>query len=245
MRDGPTARLTEWGLELRRSRFLYRIGLASADRVVVMTETARELARGAFGIDDALVIRLFAELPPEPVTPSREAFLWIGGLVEVKNPLAYLELARRIPEASFWMVGTERLTGQEVVARVRSEAQKIPNLQLLPPMSADEILTLYERAVAVVSTSFVEGFGNVLLESWARGSPVLSLRYDPDGVIERHNLGVVAHGSVDELAAAARRLWAGREAIDPEPYRAYVARYHDSDVVGAQWAGLVSELLGE
>lgn len=242
-KDAATARMTEWGLELRRARLLYRIGLSAADRIVVMTETARELAREVFGIDDARLIRLFAEVPPEPVPSSREAFLWVGGLINVKNPFAYLELARRVPEATFWMVGAERFTGQEVVARVRAEAPSIPNLTLLPSMSADEILTLYDRAVAVVSTSFVEGFGNVLLESWARGVPVLSLRYDPDGVIERHELGAVCHGSLDELAEAARRLWADHQTIEPRRYRAYVERFHDPAVVGAQWNALVSELL--
>jgi glycosyltransferase involved in cell wall biosynthesis len=208
------------------------------------SETQSRLARQTFDIDDALVIPYFAEVPPRVEAGPREAFLWIGGLVEVKDPLAYLELARRVPEARFLMVGTDRRTGSEVAARLRAEVPSVPNVELLPPMSAEEILTLYDRAVAVVSTSVLEGFPNVFLEGWARGVPALSLRVDPDHVIETHALGTVCNGSLDELATAARRLWADRESIDPEPYRAYVVRFHDPAAVAAQWVSLVSELLG-
>jgi glycosyltransferase involved in cell wall biosynthesis len=241
--DVATLRMTAGGLYLRRVMFQYRIGLIAADRVVVLTEAQRELARRAFGIDDAVFVPYFAEVPPQHVGGQREAFLWVGGLIEGKDPLAYLELARRIPEARFWMVGTDRFGSDEVAARVRSEAPNVENLELFPPMSSDDILGLYERAVAVVSTSVIEGFPNVFLEGWARGCPVLSLRVDPDRVIETHGLGTICHGSFDELAAATRRLWAERETIDPKPYRAYVERFHDPDAVAAKWVALVRELL--
>jgi glycosyltransferase involved in cell wall biosynthesis len=240
--DAAILRITSGGLYLRRMMFQYRIGLMAADRVVVLTDAQRELARN-LGVDDAVFVPLFAEVPPEPVNGSHEAFLWVGGLIGGKDPLAYLELARRVPEAQFWMVGTDRFGSEEVAARVRSEAPTVPNLRMFPPMTGDEILGMYKRAVAVVSTSVIEGFPNVFLESWARGRPVLSLRLDPDRVIENHGLGAVCNGSLDELAATARRLWAEREDIDPEPYRAYVEHFHDPGKVGAQWAALVRELL--
>ena len=49
----------------------YRIGLLGRRPVVVMTKQERELARTAFGIDDAVVIPYFGEVPP-PLTVSRE-----------------------------------------------------------------------------------------------------------------------------------------------------------------------------
>lgn len=60
--------------------------------------------------------------------------------------------------------------------------------------------------------------------------------------MQREGARTIKRGGFAE--AAARKLWAEHERIDPEPYRAYVERFHDSAVVGAEWAGLVSELLG-
>jgi glycosyltransferase involved in cell wall biosynthesis len=52
----------------------------------------------------------------------------------------------------------------------------------------------YERAAALVCTSSVEGFPNTFVEAWSRGLPVIST-FDPDGVIARGGLGLVARDS--------------------------------------------------
>jgi glycosyltransferase involved in cell wall biosynthesis len=141
------------------------------------------------------------------------------------------------------MVATDRGPRWRTLAdRVRVEAQRVPNLELLPARPRNELLGLYERAVAVVTTSYFEGFPNALLEAWARGAPALSLRIDPDGVIARHRLGRVAHGSPADLAAYAREAWEARAAVDPEHTRTYVAAVHDPAAVGAQWVDLVGRL---
>lgn len=230
------------GLELRRSRAQYRLGLKLADVTVVQTAEQEELARGRFGLEVEL-IRSFAQ-PARTHDGPREGFLWVGALAEVKDPLSYVELARRVPEARFTMIGGVR-AGSEVLAEaVRVAAAEVPNLTLLAPPGRAATLEAYGAAVALVSTSRFEGFPNTFLEAWARGTPVLSLRADPDGVVERHRLGVVGHGSIDRLAASIRAL-----AAEPPDEAArtrvadYVRREHDPSVVGPQWAQLVRRFL--
>ena len=48
----------------------------------------------------------------------------------------------------------------------------------------------------------MEGFPNIFIEAWAFGVPVLSLYFDPGSVIEKENLGEVAHGNIDKLLKA-------------------------------------------
>ena len=67
---------------------------------------------------------------------------------------------------------------------VDSAVEQIENLEVLGQLPHEQLLSLIDRAVAVVSTSAAEGMPNVFLEAWARGVPVLSLDYDPDGRIE-------------------------------------------------------------
>jgi len=242
VRDRRVAELSGASLDEWPTRVQYLFGLHAAHAVVVQTDEQRFLARSERGVE-ARVIRSFCEPAPAQAQP-RDAFLWLGGLVGSKDPVSYVELARRVPEARFLMVATDRgETWAKLAHDVRARAEATPNLDVLSALDREVVLALYYRAVAVVSTSWFEGFPNTFLESWARGAPVLSLRVDPDSVIEQHQLGAACHGSLDELAAAARRLWGQRESIDPAPFRDYVARVHDPAVVGRQWASLVQELL--
>jgi glycosyltransferase involved in cell wall biosynthesis len=222
------------------TRVQYRAGLRVANAVVVQTDEQLALARRV-GIRPTL-IRSFCPLPPVPHR-EREAFLWVGALIEFKDPLAYVRLAAAVPEARFWMIATDRGPRWRALAdRVRAEAQSVPNLELLAPRPREELLELYERAVAVVTTSYFEGFPNALLEAWARGTPALSLRIDPDGVIAANRLGRVAGASVERLAADAREAWRGRATVDSEQTRTYIARVHDPAAIGGQWAELVRRL---
>jgi hypothetical protein len=241
--DRAVARRGGTGLEDGAARAQYLLGLRLANSVVVQTEEQRALARDRRGID-ARVIRSFCETQPAS-DELRNAFVWIGGLAGSKDPLAYLELARRLPEASFRMVAADRgaLSGS-LAEDVRAAAASLPNVLLVDWLPRGEVLELYRTAVAVVNTSHFEGFPNTFLEGWASGAPALSFRVDPDGVIVRHGLGAVCGGSLDELARAARELWEHRVDADGSGPRDYVARVHDPRVVGGEWARLIEELIG-
>jgi glycosyltransferase involved in cell wall biosynthesis len=229
------ASLEEWP-----TRMQHRLGLRLAHAIVVQTKAQRILAsrRGL----RAEVIPSFVA-PAEAAGGPRDAFLWIGGLSEVKNPLAYLSLAEAIPEARFIMVVSRRGAQWEALERVVQErAARLPNIELLPAMTREGVLELYGRAVAVVNTSWFEGFPNTLLEGWARGAPALSLSVDPDGVITRRSLGAACGGDFPSFVTAAARLWETRASRPPATIE-YVAETHAPEVVGPRWARLLHELL--
>lgn len=243
VRDRDLLRQQGGGLESWSARTQARIGMRCAHAVVVQTEQQAELARSSLGVRPH-VIRNFCDLG-DARPESRDMFVWIGGFLGTKNPHALLDLAERVPEAQFVMVARERTGWEQLAASVRKRATQLPNVALLPPRPRDELLGLYSRALAVVSTSLVEGFSNVFLEGWARGVPTLSLRVDPDGVITRHGLGGVAGGSIDELARISRRYVddpTAAEVAGDAAYR-YVQETHAPEVVGVVWAALVEKLL--
>lgn len=221
----------------RRNGILFELGVRLADRIVVQNDEQRRLCERRFG-RNALVIKSIAQAAPardhEP-----EAFLWAGRIVWYKRPLVFIELARSVPEATFWMVavpepGEDR---QRLLDQVKRSARDVPNLELLSPRPRGELMALVERSVASVNTADFEGLSNAFLEGWARGVPALALTHDPDGLIERFGLGGFAGGSADKLAALARETWASRHAQQAvaQRCRRYVADEHSAETIYTQW----------
>ncbi len=218
-----------------------QLGLRLADQVVAQTAEQQAVATRSLGAKVAL-IRSFCEPVSTPLAP--EAFLWIGGIIDYKQPLAYLDLAQRVPDARFQMVATERPGWERLAQEVHELARSLPNVFLLAPRPRDALLALYAKAIAVVNTSAFEGFPNTFLEAWSCGVPALSLGVDPDRVIGEHGLGAVAGGSLEQLARLVSLYWERRGTLaEGEAAKDYVRRHHDPAVVGEAWMELIATLL--
>jgi glycosyltransferase involved in cell wall biosynthesis len=227
----------------RRDQLIYELGVRLADAIVVQTEEQVEPCEAAFGLLPIVIKSLAA--PAEPQVGEPMAFLWVGRLASYKRPLEYVELARAVPEARFWLIGVPQAdvsNGVSVGAALIAAAAEVPNLELLEPRSSAEVGELMSRAVAAVGTADFEGMPNVLLEAWSRGVPALVLTHDPEGVITTHGLGGFANGSRDKLAALAREQWQTRKHRDElsRRCREYVASHHAPDVVAEQWREVLS-----
>jgi glycosyltransferase involved in cell wall biosynthesis len=234
----------------RIGQALSRLARRRANAVVVQTEQQARLARKSTG-DEARVhvIRSFSDPgPPARHSESSDSFLWVGRTVPYKLPLEYAALARAMPDVRFRMVAP--VIGEspaDLVGEVAAADRELANLELLGHVWRESVLDLIDRAAAVVLTSEYEGMPNVFLEAWGRGVPVLSLHFDPDGVIAREGVGLFAEGSRERLVDEARRLWDDSDlrAEMGARGREYVARTHAPDVIGERWAQLLGEVLGK
>jgi glycosyltransferase involved in cell wall biosynthesis len=231
----------------RSNRMIYRLGVRLADAVVVQSDDQIALAHEAFGSLRRVVrIPSFAESlePAGGAGGPRDTFVWLGRAVPQKQPLRYVELAQAVPEAQFIMIPVPDGPSRPVLEALTAEAQRVPNLTILEPLQHAELPSLFGRAVAVVNTSTLEGMPNTFLEAWSCGIPVLTLEFDPDGVVVRERLGIAAGGSWDAFVAGARELWESRFARTDVRARVqtYVRRNHSLDAVGARWDALIGEL---
>ena len=236
---------------------LYRFGARSAAAIVVQNGRQAALARKEFpGVTRIEEIPSFAERA-EAASASPSAFLWVGRLDAYKQPARYIELAEALPDARFWMIirrldparsgGSPGGDSDPTLERECIErASGLSNLSILEQRPHAEAMELVSRAVAVVNTGAAEGMPNLFLEAWARGVPVLSSEFDPDGRIAENGLGTAAGGSFGAFRAAARELWesrADRSGVFART-RAYVEATHGLDAVTARWRALISELGG-
>jgi glycosyltransferase involved in cell wall biosynthesis len=227
----------------RRYLLMHKLGLRLADAVVVQTAEQASLCSAACGRTPVLIKSLSPAAEQRERTPS--AFLWVGRLIGYKRPLEYLELARAVPEATFWMVAVplEHVDGEEQLAdEVIARSSTLPNLKLLPPRPHEELVELMWHAVASVNTSDFEGMPNALLEAWSRGVPALVLTCDPGGVVIKHGLGAVANGSQARFAELARELWQSRgdqHALSLR-CRRYVADNHSPRELARRWSDVLA-----
>ena len=158
---------SDTGLAKRVDYAVYRYGGRRTDAIVVQTGERATLARAMFPRAPRIVeIPSFAE-PAAEATATPEAFLWSGRLDKIKNPGAYVALARAVPEGRFWMIPKFAHENPAEYERLRSAAATIPNLELVDSRPRDALMELVDRSVAIVNTSPCEGMPNMFLEGWA------------------------------------------------------------------------------
>ena len=197
----------------RRRRFwpLYAWGLARADRIFVqhrgqLSGLARHLRSKAY---------IFPKLPNAKgqslvVTPHakrREYVAWVGMLRQHKRPDLLIEIARSNPSIPFIVCGgpTGHRTPGQYSKQILHLLHTTPNIEFLGRVSHEKAQQVISEAAMLLSTSDEEGFPCVFLEAWSSGTPVVSLKIDPDQIIEEKGLGAVS-GDVERVSADIRRL---------------------------------------
>ena len=171
--------------------------------------------------------------------------LWVGSHtgIGLKHPELFVELARALPDIRFNMIATTDTAERQT--ELDTAAESIPNLEFLGAVEYGRMEQYYQQAALFVSTSELEGFPNTFLQSWANGTPVVSLRVDPDAIFSRKRLGVCTHGDMKHLIQETRRLVMApgdRKAIGREARR-HVEEAHGIRSVGARYLELFEKVL--
>ncbi len=128
--------------------------------------------------------------------------IWVGNMRPVKRPLHFVKLASTLRGSGyrFVMVGRDD-SGGRYRQRIASEG----SAEMWGELPSHEASMAIARARVLVCTSKYEGFPGVFLQSFASRTAVASLGVDPDGILSRLDIGVVAD-NLPTLAARVRRL---------------------------------------
>jgi glycosyltransferase involved in cell wall biosynthesis len=179
-----------------RDKKLYEYGLRNCDVVLVQSEQQRQAMRRNYGVD-SVIAEMPVELPAETVPSIRRStdVLWVNNIRQFKRPDLFLHLAKEMPDISFKMVGGPQPGFAELYDQISKEAKAITNLNFCGRVPYHDVGGMYADAKIFVNTSESEGFPNSFLQSWIRGTPVVSF-FDPDGIIASEGVGA----SVTSLA---------------------------------------------
>ena len=218
-----------WGRGWRpRLRWrLYRGALRLAAGVIVQhAGQARQLA--GLGLRTGYVRPCAQRMPPEDGAPRRFV-LWVARCERWKRPQAFVELALAFPAVRFVMICPPAASEPGYLGEIAAAAAAAPNLELRGIVPYPEVERLFGEALAFVNTSQSEGFPNTFVQAWKHGTPVISLEVDPDGIIERHDLGAVCGGDAQRLRRELGALLADEEARRRRSRNAaaYARAHHD------------------
>jgi glycosyltransferase involved in cell wall biosynthesis len=134
----------------------------------------------------------------------------VSALIESKRVLDGIRSVARQADAYLVVAGDGPLR-QQVSALGR---QLLPNRFSLLSLAADEMPELYRTADVFLHLSLLESFGNVFLEAWASGIPIVA--HDSDRlrwILGRRHFLCNSENPIDLDAALARALSADRTGL--------------------------------
>ncbi len=185
-----------WILKVLLTELIFPFLVRKADMVLVQHEGQKNtlLKKGI----DSIIFKNLIELDelPELSNTVRQDFSYVGSLDKRKGFAQFFELIEKSPSATFKVIGQPR---DRTAYLYYEKLKKFKNVTLLGRLSHPDTLYQIANSKALISTSPMEGFPNIFIEAWACGIPVLSLSFDPGGVIKKEKLGEVADGNLDEM----------------------------------------------
>jgi len=160
-------------LRFRRDSWLHEYGIRHSHMLIAQNEEQCRRCKLNFGRVPEVVRNCY----PEPELRNREpgeTVLWVGTIRRLKRPEIFLELARRLPDVPFRMIGGPDPWDRAFFSRIEQEAKSIVNLDFRGFVPYREIDEYFDRARIIINTSESEGFPNTFLQAWSRGVPSVS-----------------------------------------------------------------------
>lgn len=225
-----------------RDRWLFRRGVARADALVAQNQAQVNAARAHYGREAVHIPSCYT--PPASATPAcagaggGDRVLWVGTLRATKRPEIFLELARRLPQWRFTLIGAPAPEDPALFGRIAAQAKLVPNLEFTGFLPLPETEKWFDRARVLVNTSLYEGLPNTFLQAWARGVPTLA-------TVDVGTTANLAVGGTDALARELERLLRERRAWREASQRCrdYFACTHSPREVLARYLRLFEQLM--
>lgn len=177
-------------------------------RVILTLSNASKRELLAIGVPPDIVgdFRYWIDLDrfsPAPAPPAgRPTVLFVGRLISIKGGAVVCRLAERLPDMQFVIVGDGPDRGP-----IEDAAGRLQNLRYVGLVANEDLPSFYRAAhVTLVPSQYPEGFGRVICESLACGTPVIAS--DVGGIRDAMDESVGIFSSPDEesLLAALHRL---------------------------------------
>lgn len=194
--------LSTAGLRQGVERYLLRFGIRRAAAIVAQTQSQAEMLKRHHGRSPDAVVPNFH---PSPASRSKKngqfTVAWVANFKPVKRPEVFVRLAERLGSYRIRFVMAGRIGSDLRTRRLIDRVSRLSQLEYVGELTQGAAERLLASSHLLVNTSQYEGFPNTFVQAWMRRTAVVSLTVDPDGVLVKRGLGVLA-GSEDGLCQA-------------------------------------------
>lgn len=173
---------------------------------VTLTVQSIRFARERIAVSTACLLPNFIDddtlgLHVPASEPGRRRVVYAGGITRAKGAFDIIEIARRIPDAEFVLIGH---LGKEECRLLAAPA----NVTVVGEVARNTLLEMMANSDLLLFPSYSEGFPNTVLEAMALGLPVVATMVGGIcDMIEAERGGILKQaGDVDGLTDAVRRL---------------------------------------
>ena len=178
------------GVSLRSSKvvaFPFRMALKMTKPYIICQHTKqKEDLRKYLNLNSTVFYSVY-KINKETISPQqKKSILWVGRYVKFKQPNLFLELAESLPTRTFIMICNGKLP-----LNFMEKAKKIKNLRLFNYIPFSEIDAFFKGAKIFINTSTEEGFPNTFIQAAKNGTPILSLRVNPENFFQKYKHGFV------------------------------------------------------
>jgi len=210
-----------WIIGLKNKPFIAKgvnIILRSAKAILTLSNASKEeLISAGLPSHKVKVFRYWVDLirfkPFDKLICKKYTFLYnkfvvlfVGRLIEVKGIKLIIEAAKRLSHMAdivFVIIGEGPL--QDYVAY---ESLKWTNIKYLGSISNERLPLYYSAAdVVIVPSIYEEGYGRVILEALACGTPVIASRKGGIPEALHFSVGVLIEPKVDDIVKAVKELY--------------------------------------
>jgi len=186
-------------------------GIKNHQTIIAQTVEQQVLLRDNYNILDAVLIQNFHPVPTFSKKHNTvKRILWVANLKKIKRPEIFVALAKAFLNSTavkFTMVGSFNGLYKELINEVK---ENVPNLEYLGSLPQSKVNQLIVDADLFVNTSVTEGFPNTFIQSWLRETPVMSMCIDPNKVIYKEKIGVIA-GDLNKMINTVKHLLSSPE----------------------------------
>lgn len=221
-----------------------------ADAVTAVSEHTAKTIEEAFGTRPQVI---YNGVDPDVFKPgydrpelfeslevSAPVFLFVGSLDRRKRPSAVIEVAQKVPEVTFLIIGT----GSRMEALERA-ATGVSNVHLVGRLEKRRLPPIYANATGFVFPSVKEGCPNVVLEAMASETPVVGYEATsmPELVTNGETGYLVPTDDVDALAKRIRTV-SSADGLGANA-REYVLRNHTFDKIAHEYKDVYRSVVAD
>lgn len=178
---------------------LFKKGLKKADVIIVQHEAQKKDLQKNYGRQG--ILRNSAHLIPEELKgdlSGKSAILWLARCDTWKNPELFIDLAGQFSKEKFIMI-CQPGTDINYFQKVKIKALAVGNIQFIEFVPFNEKDSYFAKAKIFINTSRSEGFANTFIDAAKNKTPILSLSNNPEGMLEKFDIGRCANGDFNKL----------------------------------------------